>query len=140
VPRTENLGLEKAAVMLEKGKILVDEYLRTNVPGIYACGDCTGKIMLAHFAAYQGKIAAQNCADPDSPKKADNIAVPSCIFTDPEIASVGLKEEPAQAQGREIKINKFDFMASGMARIIDETEGFIKIIWAQLSSGRAPAN
>ncbi|MCM8795104.1 MAG: dihydrolipoyl dehydrogenase [Candidatus Omnitrophica bacterium] len=109
-------------------QIQVDEYLRTKIPNIYAAGDCTKKIMLAHFAAYQGRIAAENIAHPQNPKKADNPHIPNCIFTLPEIASVGLSEEKAKTMGLEIKIKKFDFMASGMAHILDETEGFIKIV------------
>jgi dihydrolipoamide dehydrogenase len=128
IPCTGNLGLEKIGIHLEKNKILVDEYLKTNIPNIYAAGDCTGKIMLAHYAAYQGSIAAENIANPGRLKKADNKNIPNCIFTDPEIASVGLKEEEAQNKGIEIKINKFDFLGLGMARILEETEGFIKII------------
>ena len=125
---TQSLGLDKLGIKLERNKIAVDEYLKTNVNNIYAAGDCTGKIMLAHFAAYQGRIAAQNLAQPQNPKKADNTSIPNCIFTDPEIASVGISEEEAQNKGIEIKINKFDFLGSGMARIMDETDGFIKII------------
>lgn len=121
-------GLDKLGIKTENNKIAVDGYLRTNIPNVYAAGDCTGKIMLAHFAAYQGITVAENIANPDKPKKADNCNVPNCIFTDPEVASVGLNEDKTLAQGIEVKINKFDFLASGMARIIDETEGFIKII------------
>jgi dihydrolipoamide dehydrogenase len=127
-PDVTGLGLEKIGVKPEKGKILTDEYLGTDISGIYAAGDCTGKIMLAHFAAYQGRLAAENIANPSGPRKIDSTAVPSCIFTDPEIASVGLNEEKARAQGIDIKINRFDFMGLGMARIMDETDGFVKII------------
>jgi dihydrolipoamide dehydrogenase len=128
IPNTSDLGLENLGINLEKGKIIVDENLKTNIPNIYAAGDCIGKFMLAHFAAYQGWIAAENIAYPDNPKKADNTNIPNCIFTDPEIASVGLNEEEAENKGIDIKINKFDFLGSGTARILDETEGFIKII------------
>lgn len=122
------LGLEKIGVKLDKGKILVDEFLKTNIDNIFAAGDCTGKYMLAHYAAYQGCIAAENIASGLSLNKADNKNVPSCIFTDPEIAFIGLSEQEAVSRGLEIKVNKFDFLASGMARILDETEGFIKVI------------
>ncbi|MFA5145235.1 MAG: dihydrolipoyl dehydrogenase [Candidatus Omnitrophota bacterium] len=128
VPETEGLGLEKIGVSLDKGRIVVNEYLKTSVDNIYAAGDNTGKLCLAHFAAYQGKIAAENIIDPDNLKSADNINIPSCIFCDPEIASVGLNEQEARRRAVDIKINKFDFMGSSMARILDETEGFIKII------------
>lgn len=127
-PNTERLGLEKIGVNLERGKILVDDYLKTNIPNLYAAGDCTARVMLAHYAAYQGQIAAQNICHPETPKTADNSTVPNCIFTDPEIASVGLNEEKALQLGLQIKMHKFDFLGSGMARIIDETEGFIKVI------------
>jgi len=126
VPNTA--GLEKPGIKLEKNRISVDKYLNTNIPNIYAAGDCTGQVMLAHFAAYQGRIAAENIAHPDFPKKCDNSVVPNCIFTEPEIASVGLSEEEAQNKGVNIKINKFDFLGLGMARILDEFEGFVKII------------
>lgn len=127
-PNTENLGLEAAGVVTQKGKVIIDAYLRTNIPNIYAAGDCTGKIMLAHYAAYQGIIAAGNIADPNNPKKCDNQTVPSCIFTEPQAASVGINEDEAKVRGIEVKIDTFDFLASGMARILDEADGFIKFV------------
>lgn len=127
-PDTSGMGLEKAGVNTDKARIITDEYLRTNIKNIYACGDCTSEIMLAHFAAYQGEIAAYNCVNPLASKKATNSCVPSCIFTQPQIATVGLSEEAARTQGLSIDIYRFDFLSSGMARIICETDGFIKII------------
>ncbi len=126
-------GLDKAGIAAEKSAILVDDYLRCSLPNVYAAGDCTGKLMLAHFAGYQGICAAENIRYPQELKKADNNIVPSCIFTSPEISSVGLSEEQARQSGPGIKINKFDFLGSGMARIQDEAEGFIKIISEQKS-------
>lgn len=123
------LGLDNLGVRLEKNRIIVDEYLRTSIPNIFAAGDCAGKICLAHFAAYQGNIAAANIIDPSRLKKADLSSVPSCIFTDPQIGSVGSTEEEARNKGVDIRVGKFDFMGSGMARILDETDGFIKIIF-----------
>lgn len=128
IPKIRDLGLENIDIKLERNKIVVDEYLKTSINNIYAAGDCTAKTMLAHFAAYQGNIAAENIARPDSPKRVGESGIPNCIFTDPQIASVGLNEETAQGKGIDIKISKFDFLASGMARILDETEGFIKVI------------
>jgi dihydrolipoamide dehydrogenase len=125
---TEGLNVEGIGVNLNKGRIITDDFLRTNIPNIFAAGDCTGRLMLAHFAAYQGEVAAQNAANPGSMIKADNAVIPSCIFSDPEIACVGLSEEEAKTKGIEIKISKFDFLGSGMARIIGEPEGFIKSI------------
>lgn len=127
-PQIENLGLENIGVNLERGRITVDNFLRTNIPNIFAAGDCTGKVLLAHFAAYQGRIAAENIASGEANfKEAPPKNIPGCIFTDPEIASVGMNEDSAKAQGIEIEIRKFDFTASGMARILDEADGFIKI-------------
>ena len=134
-PDTRGLGLEECGVTLERGRIVVDEYLRTSRQSIYAAGDCASGIMLAHYAAYQGRVAAHNMAHPESPVKADNGVVPGCIFTDPEIAGVGLDEEAARAKGMDVAVHKFDFLGSGMARILDEAEGFIKII-SQGPSGR----
>jgi dihydrolipoamide dehydrogenase len=127
-PALEGLGLEKLGVQIEKSRILTDSYLRTNIPNVYAAGDCTAGTMLAHFAAYQGIIAAENIASAGSPRKADNKNIPNCIFTDPEISSVGLSEDAAVALGADIKIDKLDFLSSGMARILEEADGFIKII------------
>ncbi len=124
------LGLEELGVKLDKGKISTDEYLRTSVENIYAAGDCTGKIMLAHYAAYQGEVAVHNIANPGTLKPADNAVVPNCIFTDPEIASVGRLEA---TEGVQVKTKKFDFLASGMARIIGESDGFIKVVYDQES-------
>jgi dihydrolipoamide dehydrogenase len=125
-PRVE--GLEGPGIEIIKSGIQVDDYLRTSVPNIYAAGDCTGKLMLAHFASYQGIIAAGNAAKPGNARKADNSVIPACIFTSPEIAVIGLNEEQARQNGSAVKINKIDFLASGMARIQAQTEGFIKII------------
>lgn len=125
---TDGLGLDKLGIKLEKGRISVDEYLKTNISNIYAAGDCASSTCLAHFAAYQGCIAARNIADPSHLVKSDDSNIPSCIFTDPEIGSVGLTEEEAKNKNMDIRINKFDFRALGMARILDETEGFIKTI------------
>ncbi len=127
-PEIGSLDLNKIGIKSDNGRIVVDEYLKTSVSNIYAAGDCATKTMLAHFAAYQGRIAAENIANPNNLIKADNQNIPNCIFTDPEIASVGLSEENAEDQGIAIKINKFDFFGSGMARILEETEGFVKII------------
>lgn len=127
-PDIEGLGVESIGLNMENNKIVVDEYLRTNMDNVFAAGDCTGKILLAHFAAYQGRIASSNIANPGNLKKADNTNIPNCIFTDPEIASVGLNEEKAKNRGIDIEVNKFDFQGCAMARILDETDGFIKII------------
>ncbi|MFA5118352.1 MAG: dihydrolipoyl dehydrogenase [Candidatus Omnitrophota bacterium] len=127
-PSFAGVFAESLGLAVEKGRIVIDDYGRTNIPSIYAAGDCTGKLMLAHFAAYQGRTAVENMAMPPQLKKINPVSVPNCIFTEPEIASVGLTEEQAAAEGIPVTVMKFDFLASGMARILDETEGFVKII------------
>ncbi|MDD5561325.1 MAG: dihydrolipoyl dehydrogenase [Candidatus Omnitrophica bacterium] len=126
-PNISGLGLEGLGIKLGKTGIAVDDYLRTSLDNIYAAGDCTAKVMLAHYASYQGVVAVENIISGNK-NKADNSVVPACVFCDPEIASVGLNEEKAIAAGLAVKVNKFDFRASAMARIIDEPEGFIKVV------------
>jgi dihydrolipoamide dehydrogenase len=127
IPRTADLGLEELGIKRDKRRIITDDFLRTASGNIYAAGDCSAELLLAHFAAYQGYLAAENIAS-DSPQKVSAAYVPNCIFTDPEIASVGPSEDELRQMGREIKVHRFDFLASGMARILEETEGFLKII------------
>ena len=126
-PNVSGLGLENLGLKLENNRIAVDDYLRSNIDNIYAAGDCASKIMLAHYAAYQGISAVENIVS-NNKDKADNSIVPVCVFTDPQISSVGLSEESALALGIKTKVHKFDFRACAMARIIDEPEGFIKVI------------
>jgi len=125
-PCVEGLDLESANVRVERGKVLVNEELRTNTPGIYAIGDVTGGLLLAHLASAEGELAAENALGEH--KVMDHRVVPRCIFTQPEIASVGLTEEQAKAQGQELKIGRFPLSASGKALIHGEAEGFVKIV------------
>lgn len=134
LPDTKALKFEEISGKLENGKIIVDEYLRTNIDNIYAAGDCAAKIMLAHYAAYQGAVAVFNIINKANVMRADNNNVPGCIFTDPEVAGVGTREALAKDLGIETSVHKFDFLGSGMARILDETEGFIKIISGKSSN------
>lgn len=127
-PVIDDLGLENAGIAVQENRIKADKFGRTTVPHIYAAGDCTGQIMLAHFAGYQGVTAVYNMVNPALPRQTQDIAVPNCIFTDPEIASVGMNEENAKAKGHRVRLHRFDFLGSGMARILNETEGFVKII------------
>lgn len=134
-PCVQGLGLEKLGVELNKGALKVDEHLVTNIAHLYAAGDCTGSIMLAHYAAFQGRMAALHMAQASSLAGVSKSVVPSCIFTDPEIASVGLNEQEALQKNYALDVYKFDFLGSGMARILDETDGFIKIV-AEKKTGR----
>ncbi len=129
---SKDLGLEAAGVLTsERGSILVNEKMETNVPGIYAIGDVTGLVMLAHVASHQGIVAAVNATGGVAEMHYD--AVPAVIFTHPEIASVGLTLEQAQEKGYSAAIGKFPFMALGKAVASMETEGFAQVIIDQKS-------
>ena len=124
---SSNLGIEKAGVMVnEKGMISVNEKMETNVRGIYAIGDVTGKSMLAHVASHQGIIAASNAIGQTA--KMHYNAVPAVIFTNPEIATVGMTLEQAQEAGHQAVIGKFPFQALGKSIAAIETEGFAQVI------------
>jgi dihydrolipoamide dehydrogenase len=126
-PSSKNLGLEALGVKLDaRGHIVVDDHMQTNVKGIYAIGDVIGAPYLAHKASKEGEIAAEVIAGHKAAR--DWRAMPAAIFTEPEIATVGLSEKEAAAQGRKVKIGKFPFAASGRAMAVSSTEGFIKSI------------
>ncbi len=120
------LGLEEMGIKMERGRIVVNEKLETNVAGIYAIGDVVGGTLLAHKASSEGIVAAENASGQDSVM--DYQAVPGCIFTRPEVASVGLSEQKAKEAGHEIKIGKFPFRALGKALALGQVEGMIKIV------------
>jgi dihydrolipoamide dehydrogenase len=117
----ENINLET-----EKGFIRVDEYLKTNIEDIYAIGDVKGGLMLAHSASYEARIVIENIGGKKI--KPDYSAIPLCIYTRPEIAMAGLKEQEARQKGYDLKIVKFPFQALGKARVISQTDGFVKLI------------
>ncbi|HDK7173921.1 TPA: dihydrolipoyl dehydrogenase [Clostridium botulinum] len=121
-----NLNLESTGVYIEKGYISVNDSMETNIKGIYAIGDCTGKNMLAHVASDQGIIAVENIMGKN--KKMDYKTVPACVYTKPELASVGLTEEQAKERSIDYKVGKFPLIYNGKSLIMNDTEGFIKII------------
>jgi dihydrolipoamide dehydrogenase len=125
-PNSDALGLDKAGVNAERGFVLVDEQLRTNVPGIFAIGDLVGGMMLAHKATKE----AESCAEIIAGHKAafDARTIPAVVFTDPEVASTGLTEAEATEQGRAIKVGKFPFAALGRALSVNDTDGFCKVV------------
>ncbi|MBI4335944.1 MAG: dihydrolipoyl dehydrogenase [Candidatus Omnitrophica bacterium] len=123
---SDNLGIEALGVKTERGRILVDERMATSVPNIYAIGDVAGKFQLAHVASYEGITAAKNICGRNT--KADYKAVPSCVYTEPEVASVGLSEEVARSSGNEIKIARFPYGALGKAHVMSKIDGFVKLI------------
>ena len=128
VANIENIGLEALGIKSDKGKITVDAFGQTNVPGIYAIGDCTPGQALAHVAAKEGINAAEHICG-HHPEPIDYNNVPGCTYCTPEIASVGYTEKAAKDAGYEIKVGKFPFMASGKASAAGATEGFVKVIF-----------
>ena len=126
-PYTEGLGLEKVGLAPDaKGFLAVDKQMRTSVPNVYAVGDVAGQPMLAHKGSREGLVAAAVIAGRHD--EFDARCVPAVIFTSPEMASVGLLEEQARAQGRTVVVGSFPFAASGRALSLMETEGFVKIV------------
>ena len=128
VGNVENLGLEKLGVKVDRGTIVVDGFGKTNVPGIYAIGDVAGPPMLAHKAEHEGVICVEAikglAAHP-----LDKLRIPGCTYCHPQIASVGLTEEAAKNQGREIKVGRFPFVGNGKAVALGEDQGLVKTIF-----------
>jgi len=126
IPNTAGLGLEEAGVKMDQSRVRVDEDLRTTVPGIYAIGDCVVGPLLAHKASYDGILVCDNIMGKS--RKVDYSNIPSCIWTEPQIASVGLSEDDARSRLTDVKIAKFPYLASGKAYLLGKHEGFVKII------------
>ncbi len=127
-PVTNGLGLEKTGVRLDqKGFIQVDSQMKTNVPGIYAVGDCVGHQLLAHKAFKEGEVAAEVISG-NNEAEMNYRLVPWAVFTHPEIAGVGLTEEEAKQNGYQVKIGTFPFRAIGRAIGMDESDGLIKVV------------
>lgn len=126
-PHSKGLGLEAIGVKIdERGFVPTDSQCRTNVPGVYAIGDVSGAPLLAHKAVKEGVIAAEVVAGHKAAK--DWVSIPGAIFTDPEIAAVGMTEEQAKAKGITVKVGKMPFAASGRAMAVRETDGFVKTV------------
>ena len=126
VPELGNIDVQRLGIELDGKAIKVDEKMRTNIPGIYAVGDVVGRIMLAHVASREGIVAVENISGKET--LMDYKVVPNCVFSMPEVASVGLTEEEARKENNNIKVSKFPFMANGKALGMGETEGMVKII------------
>ncbi|WEK35164.1 MAG: dihydrolipoyl dehydrogenase [Candidatus Pseudobacter hemicellulosilyticus] len=130
----ENIGLETLGIKTEKGRISVDKYYQTNVPGVYAIGDCAPGQALAHVASKEGIICVESIAYNEKkynhqPEALDYQNVPGCTYCTPEIASVGFTEKQAKEAGYEVKVGKFPLSASGKASAAGHTEGFVKVIF-----------
>ena len=126
-PYTEGLGLDAVGVKMDRKRVIIDEYMRTNIPNIYAIGDVTGgKFALAHVATREGEVAAENVLG--HAVKMDYRAVPNCIYTEPEIAVTGMTEKEAIDAGYDVQVGRFTFRNLGKAMAINENVGLVKIV------------
>lgn len=123
---TDNLGLEALGVKMHRRGVETDEHMQTSVSNIYAIGDVTGRVQLAHTSSYEGTVAVDNILK--GPRKVDYRAIPNCIYTVPEVASVGLTEAEARAKGYDVEIGKYAFRGLGRAMAINSTDGFVKVV------------
>jgi len=126
-PNTVDIGLEKIGVTTDRGFIKVNEYMETNVKGVYAIGDVTPSPLLAHVASQEGIVAVEKIAS-KHPAPINYNHVPSCTYCEPQVASVGLNEAKAGEAGYTVKVGKFPFTAIGKARIEDAMDGFVKVV------------
>ena len=126
-PNSENLGLEAIGVQTERGNVIVDAAMRTNVPGVYAIGDVTGKLALAHVASAQGLVAAETIAGVETVILNYDM-MPRCTYCQPQVASFGLTEAQAAERGHQVKVGRFPFQANGKALGLGDYDGFVKII------------
>jgi dihydrolipoamide dehydrogenase len=125
-PNVEDAGLDAAGVALGKTGVGVDDHMRTSVPHIFAVGDVTGGLLLAHVASQEGVVAAENALGHERTMRYD--AVPSCVFSWPEVATVGLSEEQAAEKGYQVRVGRFPFRANGKALAHGDYEGLVKIV------------
>ncbi len=129
VGNSENLGLEKTKVKIDRGHIVTDEWSRTDEPGIYAIGDVTGAPWLAHKASHEGVICVERIAGQKDVHPLDKSNIPGCTYCMPQVASVGLTEKAAKERGYELKVGRFPFMGNGKAIAMGEPEGMVKTIF-----------
>ena len=127
-PNIEGIGLEDVSIETENGKVKVDDYYRTSVPGYYAIGDIVHGPALAHVASHEGITCVENIASLN-PEPIDYGNIPACTYTNPEVASVGMTEQQAKDAGYEIRVGKFPFTASGKASAAGNRDGFVKVIF-----------
>ncbi len=127
IPHTQGLNLESTGVATQRGFITIDDNMQTNVPGVYAVGDVTGKLMLAHVASHQGVLAAEHIAGRRIPAT-DYIQMPRGTFCQPQIGSIGYTEAAARAAGFDVKTGRFPLTALGWAIAVGDTEGFVKVV------------
>jgi dihydrolipoamide dehydrogenase len=125
----ENLGLEALGVKTDGGCIVIDGYGKTNVPGVYAIGDVAGPPMLAHKAEHEAVICVEKIAGLPNVHPMDKLKIPGCTYCNPQVASVGLTEAKAKAEGRDIRVGRFPFVANGKAIALGEDQGMVKTIF-----------
>jgi dihydrolipoamide dehydrogenase len=126
-PATDDMGLDEAGVVRDGGAIRVDNQMKASIEGVYAIGDATMISMLAHTASYQGEVAVSNALG-EKRISADYRAIPACIYTEPEIAFVGMSEAQAREAGEEVRIGSFPFSALGRSMVLGETAGMVKLV------------
>ena len=127
-PNTTSLSLDKAGVATDKGRIVANDQMQTSAPHIYAAGDCTGLYEIVHIAIQQGEIAAHNIAQPDRPRAIDYRLLLSVVFTEPQIAMVGLTEKEANARGISFIAASYPFNDHGKSLIMEARDGFVKLL------------
>ena len=125
----EHLGLEGTGVNVEKGHVVVDEWLRTGEPGVYAIGDLAGPPWLAHKASHEGVICVERIKGLNEVHPLDVAKIPGCTYCTPQVASVGLTERAARERGHEVKVGRFPYLANGKAIALGETEGLVKTVF-----------
>jgi dihydrolipoamide dehydrogenase len=128
VGNVEDLGLEELGVKIEKGLVIVDGYGRTNVPGLYAIGDVSGPPMLAHKAEHEGVVCIEKIKGLET-HSLDKNKIPGCTYCQPQVASVGMTEARAKAEGRDIRVGRFPFVGNGKAIALGEDQGIVKTIF-----------
>ena len=124
----ENIGLEEMGIAVERDKIVVDEHYQTSAKGVYAIGDIIATPALAHVASAEAIHCVEHICGL-TPDAVDYSTIPSCVFTSPEVASVGVTEQQAREKGIEYKVGRFPFTASGKATAAGDRDGFVKLIF-----------
>jgi dihydrolipoamide dehydrogenase len=129
VGNVENLGLEGTGVKVEKTHVVIDEFCRTGEPGVYAIGDLAGAPWLAHKASHEGVVCVEKIAGLNDVHPIDWTNIPGCTYCRPQVASVGLTEARAKAEGYDVKVGRFPFIGNGKAIAMGEPEGMVKTVF-----------
>jgi pyruvate/2-oxoglutarate dehydrogenase complex dihydrolipoamide dehydrogenase (E3) component len=134
VPNTASLDLDAAGVATDRGRIIANEFMQTSAPHIYTAGDCTGPHEIVHIAVQQGEVAAHNIATPAAPRRMDYRLLIAVVFTDPQVAFVGLTEKEAKARNIPCRAASYPFNDHGKSLIMEAKDGFVKLL-ADVKSG-----